>query len=96
MIPIINRFVFRTADSMYPTGVQINQCQIFRIIAGSIAGKGFVVHRYPVPFEIIIMLHFLHNRGIFFFVSIVGTDHLKWVIVRETDAFLIQSEVFVL
>ncbi len=96
MLPIIKSIIFRTADGMNSLSVQINQRQIFRVITCGIAWKAFMIHLYPVPFEILIMLYLLHGTGIFLFVPIVSPDNLKCPVPRKTFTFHIQDQIFIL
>ena len=96
MIFIIKRFVFRTADSVNSVSIEIDQRQVFRVVAGGIAGKSFMIHRNPVPVEIFVMLHFLHHGRILSAISIISADDLKGLFAGDTAAFPVQSQILIL
>ena len=96
MVPVIDGLVLRAAQDMDSLPVQVDQCQIFRVVACGAAGEDFMVHRYPVPFEIFIMLHFLHGKGIFLLVPVVSAHDPEVFLRLKARALPVQGQVLVL
>ena len=97
VFPIIKSLIFRTTDHLNPLRIQIDECEVFRVIAGRITGKGFVIHHYPIPLKILIVFQLPHNAGTALFISIISADHPEPSrVLRKSDTFLIQHKIFVL
>ena len=96
MRPVINALLLRAADDMDTCLIQIDEGEVFRVIAGCTAGKSLMVHWDAVPFEICIVFHLLHGRGKCFLVPIIGANDLERLYVRETGTFPVQYKAAVL
>ena len=96
MVPVIDGLVFRAAQDMDSLPVQVDQCQIFRVVACGAAGEGLMVHRYPVPFEIRIVFYLLHGGGVFPPVPIVSAHDPEVFLRLKARALPVQGQVLVL